>query len=280
MVTNLFGLSQVEVISLAQDLHYQLRDPQSGGAVASVAPVAVGTVPEEKKEKGLRRFLRGAKPSGPLPGEGVHIPRVTFRVAAQETIFFLDRPDKLPGHGFMPHYAVVDAGGGVIGYTSNDHRRALDPPSGPVDDEGMTLISGRGALLDRDHQVVCETVVRAAMNPGATGEPGVRFVGRDGAPLARMRGHDSTRVEFAPQAPQLVRALVTALMIAGRVDERLQVSILTSGYSPPAPVGQAGEPYPGYAQVHSSYMRYQEEFIEWYKAEQNRRGRIASAGAS
>ncbi|MFI0447797.1 hypothetical protein [Actinomadura sp. 6N118] len=277
MVANLFEVPQLEVISLSRDLHYQLRDPQTESAVAMVAPVAVG---ELREEKGFKRFLRSKGP-GRFPGENVHIPRITFRVGDREgrTFFFVDRAEKLAGHGCMPHYAVVDAGGGVIGYTTNDHRQSLVPPDGPVDAEGMTLLSGRGHLRDRDHEVVCDMVARVAMNPGATAEPGVRFVGRDGALLAQMRGHDSTRVEFAPQAPQLIRALVAALMIAGRVDERLQVSIITSGYSAPEPVQATGEPYPGYQDVHSSYMRYQEEFIEWYKKEMNKRGRIAAAGS-
>ncbi|MFV2173219.1 hypothetical protein ACFHW2_21020 [Actinomadura sp. LOL_016] len=280
----MFQASQLDLQSLPQDLHYRLTDPGSGAVLADVSPVVVG---EEQKEGFFKRFMRSSGPTLTIPTTQHHVPRVTFRVsdAQNSTLFFLDRPDKLAGNGCPPHYAVVAPDGRPIGHLTNEHRASIDPPTGPVDTDGLTLVGGRAHLRAPDHQVLCDIVVRMALPPAADpnrpqdpNSDAIRYLGPDGTMWAR-RLVSGSATQVNPAAQQQLRALLAAHVIASGVDERLHTSIVTSSYSSPEPVDPGAEPYPGHADVHSSYMSHQEEFIEWYKEEMNRRARNIGRGA-
>ncbi|MFG2002480.1 hypothetical protein ACGFNU_25325 [Spirillospora sp. NPDC048911] len=85
-------------------------------------------------------------------------------------------------------------------------------------------------------------------------------------------------MEVQPGTPRDVRALVIMTVVAGCLDERLLTSFITSGYRRPDPLAPPTEPYPGYADVHSFYMTYQEEFVEWYRKHINKGAIGAAAG--
>lgn len=274
----MFQASQLDLQSLPQDLHYRLTDPGTGAVLAAVSPVVVG---EERKEGFLKRFMRSSGPTLTPPNAQHHVPRVTLRVsdAQNSTLFFVDRPDKLAGNVCPPHYAVVAPDGRPIGHLTNEHRAALDPPSGPLDTDGLTLVAGRAHLRDPNHQVLCDVVVRMALppaaDPNAPQDPAsdaVRYLGPDGTLWAR-RLVSGSATQVNPSAQPQLRTLLAAHVIATALDERLHTSIATSSYSPPSPVDPGAEPYPGHSDAHASYMSHQEEFIEWYKEEMNRRAR-------
>ncbi|QFG20508.1 hypothetical protein [Actinomadura sp. WMMB 499] len=280
----MFQASQLDLQPLPQDLHYRLTDPGDGTVLADVTPIAVG---EGQKEGFFKRFMRSSGPTLTAPSAQQHVPRVTFRVsdAQNSTLFFLDRPDKLAGNGCPPHYAVVAPDGRPIGYLTNEHRASVEPPSGPVDTDGVTLVGGRAHLRDPNHRVLCDIVVRMPLPPSADpnrpqdpASDAIRYMDPDGTMWAR-RLVSGSATQVNPAAQQHVRALLAAHVIASGVDERLHTSIVASSYSPPEPVAPGAEPYPGHADVHASYMSHQEEFIEWHKEEMNRRARNISRGA-
>jgi len=153
---------------------------------------------------------------------------------------------------------------------TSDHYQMLTPLEPPVDANGIATITGRGHLRDRHQNVVGEIVVRAPWTKQAQevglppGDFAVRIVGPDGTVWARVKGDDLV-FEFNPDASRLLRILIAANMICGKADERLHMPFSQGGYNPPEPLEPMTEPYLGYHDVHSSYMQYQEEFIEWYQ---------------
>jgi len=269
-MADLFEIPQVTIVNLPQDLHYQLTEPSTGEIVAQVSPVAVGAA---WREGTLGRLFRKAKRARSIyPGETYHVPRITFRVAGarNETLFFVDRADKLIGNPCIPNSAVVAADGGVLGYITNDHYhilRAVDPP---VDANGIATVRGMGFLLDHHNNVVGEVVRRAPWTPHAMkaglppDEYAVSFEGPDGSVWGRRKGEELI-VEFNPDASRTLRILMISNLICGKADERLYTPFTTSGYTPPEPLEPATEPYPGYQGVHESYMQYQEKFIKWFQ---------------
>ncbi|MFG2002479.1 hypothetical protein ACGFNU_25320 [Spirillospora sp. NPDC048911] len=277
MVANLFEAPRLQADQAAGDLHYVLRDPQAGEVLATAMPVAVGEV---RQPAGMKRFFRSTP--GHMPGETQAVPRVTLRVVDGHgaTLFYVDRAERVVGHGGVPECAVVDPAGGVVGYFTNDHYKFFDRSfEGPVDGNGMTHISGREHLRDRDHEVLCDVVGlldKAAASRGAVGDGGVLVVGRDQSIWARLdRQGIGPVMEVNPQVPRHHRMLLAAILLAGRLGERLLLPLIQGSFDPPEPL--AGEPYPGYGDVHSFYMRYQEEFIAWYKKEMRGVHRLGSA---
>ncbi|MFB4318150.1 hypothetical protein [Actinomadura sp. 21ATH] len=287
-----FEARQIDVAAADQDLHYVVRDPGTGAALAEVAPVAVDEVAEERTRQGrFARLRRAFTPGIRAPGEALEVPRVVLRVAdpGGATVFFLDRARKLSGNRFPPQWAVVGPDGGVLGFVTNDHRasfRAPDLAKGPFDADGACLVSGRNHLRAANHEVLCDVVVRmSASEPvmrvlASPGADRVRYVGRDGALWGRLTG-ESMVLDCDPRLPWPSRALLIAGVVAGRADERLHTSLLMEdSYVPPAPLRPAGEPYARYGGMHDRYMAYQAEFIEWYEKETRRIARGAAAYAS
>ncbi|GAA4074314.1 hypothetical protein GCM10022214_33790 [Actinomadura miaoliensis] len=101
----------------------------------------------------------------------------------------------------------------------------------------------------------------------------------DGGVWARIRDPENGVTEFDPRCPQWMRALIMTCLIAEAANARLHMSFVTSGYAPPEPLTPATEPYPGFGDVHSSYMNHQQEFIEWFKKEANKINRGIAASA-
>ncbi|MFD0904389.1 hypothetical protein [Actinomadura sediminis] len=133
--------------------------------------------------------------------------------------------------------------------------------------------------------MLCDVVFRMALppaaDPNAPPDPAsdaVRYLGPDGTMWAR-RLVSGSAVQVDPSARHRLRTLLAAHVIAAALDERLHTSIATSAYAPPAPLDPGAEPYPGHSDAHASYMSHQEEFIEWYKEETNRRVRNIGRGA-
>ncbi|MFG2002481.1 hypothetical protein ACGFNU_25330 [Spirillospora sp. NPDC048911] len=101
---NQFEVAQLGIDELPTDLHYQLTDPRTG-----------------------RRSSLSAGRS--LPGESERIPRVTVEVMDLhgETLFFVDRSERVVGHGGTPQCAAIDPSGRVIGYKAHDHYKIFEP---------------------------------------------------------------------------------------------------------------------------------------------------------
>ncbi|GAA2428582.1 hypothetical protein GCM10010191_47090 [Actinomadura vinacea] len=281
-MANLFEAPRLEVVETPHDLHYQLRDSSADTVLADVAPVAVGEGQTSSWFSRLMKKVPG-RPERYRPMERHHIPRITFRVsdARNTTTFFVDRCDSLIGNPCIPQYAVVDATGDILGFYTNDHYQtlAMNPPT---DAQGFITMQGRLHLRDRNQEIVSEIVQRAPATKPAIqrgwdpGDAAVRFVGPDGTVWAKIQGGELA-VEFAPTTPQWIRALIITFLVAGKMNERLHVAFFTPGYVPPEPLAPTTVPYSGYGDVHSSYMRYQEEFIEWFKKEANKLARQAAA---
>lgn len=70
--------------------------------------------------------------------------------------------------------------------------------------------------------------------------------------------------------------LLAAYMIVKELNARLHSDVDGASRIAPRALGPGREPYPGYSDVHSSYMRYQEQFIERYEADRKARQRRAA----
>ncbi|QFG20507.1 hypothetical protein [Actinomadura sp. WMMB 499] len=282
-MAEVFEAPQFEVLPLADDLHFVVRNPGTGDDLATVRPVLVGQW--QREEVSLFGRIRRFKPWAPLPELCKHhVPRMVLQVAngRNSPLFLLDRADKVIGHPVVPDSVVVAPDGGVAGHLTTDHDKECEPPGGPVDSDGMTQIRGRGHLRDREYRVLCEVVTRVdlSLNPRLIDERSdvdmVRLVGGDGIIWARMIG-TGRALHCAPQAPRGLKMLLVAHMVAKAVDKQIYAAV--SGGSPrlPEPLVSAGEPYRGYEDVHAPYMRYQDEFIPRYEAQRESRQRRAAS---
>ncbi|MFV2173220.1 hypothetical protein ACFHW2_21015 [Actinomadura sp. LOL_016] len=285
-MANVFEAPQLEVVASTDDFHYVVRDPATGARLAEVRPVLVGEGHREEKGR-FKRFLRA------LPGMGTviddhHVPRVICEVsdATGSPIFLVDRADKVIGHPCTPYSAVVAPDGAVVGYLTTEHEKVLRPPTdGPVDPDGTTQVGGRAHVRNESFEVLLDIVMRMDLKgkrSSADDYAGIdtsRLVGGDGTIWARMIAHGPV-LHCAPQAPGRLKILLLAHLISRELDERLHMSFVLNSYVSPDPLVPTRDPYPGWRDVHSTYMRYQEEFIEQYKKYKQEIRRRAGAGAS
>jgi len=278
-MASLFEAPQLGITELPEDLHYRLTDPGTGAVLAQVAPVVVGrSMRGPRGLARLKRFVRHGMVGLLYKAARYHVPRITFCVTdvRNSTLFYIDRAEKLVDNPAIPQSAVVDPSGGVLGYLLSDHYQTLDAMNPPVDAHGIATVSGRHHLRNRDHEVVGEVVLRVpwtkdSMQRGlAPGDPAIRIVAPDGAVWAWSGEREFSTMQIDPRAPQWLRALLIAQMVAGRLEKRLHKSLFAR-YRPPAPLDPTREPYPGFRHVHSSYMRYQEEVTQWFREEIKRR---------
>ncbi|MFI0486674.1 hypothetical protein [Actinomadura sp. 9N215] len=271
-MAGLLEISRVGVDSLPQDLHYRVTDSNTGETVANVSPVSVGETPQESGFKKMRKAAKLGPQLSRQPALRRYVPRITVVVtdAWNSAVLFVDRAEKIVGNPYVPHCAVVEPGGRVAGYLTDDHYKFPRPSEDDVDPDGMGVIGGRRHLRDQAGEALCDVVFRFAM-PSMPQElnhdPNVdttRFIGQNGTVWARRRGGNPV-VEISPDAPQPLRTLILAAAIAETIDEDYHRPWPDSPYTPPPPLQAVPDPYPGYADVHSRYMEYQQEFVEWYR---------------
>ncbi|TMQ93096.1 hypothetical protein ETD83_25945 [Actinomadura soli] len=271
-MAGLLEISKISVESLGQELHYRVTDSSTGEAVANVSPVAVAEPPQVSVLKRFgKRVVLGQL--GGWPHLRRHVPRITVLVtdASNSAVMFLDRADKITGNPYPPQCAVIEPDGRVAGYLTDDHYESPMPTADVVDAEGMAIVGGKHHLRDQTGAAICDVVTRLAMPPlpqELNYDPNVdttRFVGQDGTVWARRRGQ-SPLLEISPDTPYPIRRMILASMVADTITHEYQVGAV-SPYKPPTPLQAVPDPYPGYADVHSRYMEYQQEFIEWYRKE-------------
>ncbi|MEV5828450.1 hypothetical protein AB0L25_23110 [Spirillospora sp. NPDC052242] len=113
------------------------------------------------------------------------------------------------------------------------------------------------------------------------GVESIRLVGNDGTVWAKIIGMKEPVFQHAPNVPPRLKTLLVAFMLYRELDERLHVEPFARfipSFTPPEPLEPGHEPYPGYRDVHRSYLSYQEEFIGQYrKRKQGIRKRAAGA---
>ncbi|MFI6519934.1 hypothetical protein ACIBF1_30575 [Spirillospora sp. NPDC050679] len=270
----MFERQRLQTERMPEDLHYRLKDADTGEVVAVAEPVAVG---EAKQASGFKRFLRAIpQPLAEQPVVSQYVPRITLRVADAQgaTVLFVDRAPKILDHPYPPQHTALDARGTVLGAHVPADFSLSQIRDGRVDADGMTVIEERGHLRGPDRAVLAVVSARLPMTEQASQalqRPDcelARYTGADGTLWARALG-PAALYEFNPGLPPAYRALVIASMLAGRLDERI-IGFLDPGLGMPEQRRPAGEPYPGFALLHDFHLREQEEWIATYKKERNR----------
>ncbi|MFI0372948.1 hypothetical protein ACH35V_34235 [Actinomadura sp. 1N219] len=271
-MAGLLEISKVSVDSLEQELHYRVTDSNTGEIVANVSPVAVGETPKVSPLKRLGKLVMLGQLAS-WPHLRRHVPRITVLVTdvSNSPVMFLDRADKITGNPYPPQSAVIEPDGRVAGYLTDDHYKSLLPTADVVDGEGMSIVGGKHHLRDQTGAAICDVVSRFALPPlpqQLNHDPNVdttRFVGQNGTVWARRRGQ-SPLVEISPDTPHPIRRMIVASAIADTINDDYHRGGF-SPYTPPTRLQAVPDPYPGYADVHSRYMEYQREFIEWHRKE-------------
>ncbi|MFI0372947.1 hypothetical protein ACH35V_34230 [Actinomadura sp. 1N219] len=269
-MAGLLEISKVSVEPLGQELHYRVTDSTTGTVVANVSPVAVGEPPQVSPLKRFGKRVMLGQLAG-WPHLRRHVPRITVLVtdASNSPVMFLDRADKITGNPYASQCAVIEPDGRVAGYLTDDHYKSPMPTADVVDAEGMSIVGGRRHLRDQNGTAICDVVIRVAIPPlpGALNYDEnvdtTRFVGQDGTVWARRRGQ-SPLLEISPDTPYPIRRMIVASVIADTITNDHQI-VASSSKNPLTPLQAVPDPYPGYADVHSRYMEYQREFIEWYR---------------